>query len=67
MNHLVRATQTIVKYFFVDADNEDIALEKAQTMAEEGEIYFDNDSFLEMELNVDIVNEVRPNLSQRSL
>ena len=65
MNHLVRATQTIVKYFFVDADNEDIALEKAQTMAEEGEIYFDNDSFLEMELNVDIVNG--PNLSQRSL
>lgn len=67
MQYQVKVTQTTYKFISVEAENEYEALEKAQTMAEEGEIHFDDEPFLEMELNVDIVNEVRPVLSQRSL
>ena len=55
MQYQVKATQTIYKYFSVEADSEDDAFEKAQTMVEEGEIYFDDEPFLKMEVEVSLV------------
>ena len=55
MKYQVKATQTLTKYITIEADSEDNALEKAQIMAEEGEIHFDDDTFLDLEMNVTIV------------
>lgn len=55
MKYQVKATQTICKYLTIEADNESDAFEKAQAMAEDGEIHFDDESFLDIELNVEIV------------
>ena len=55
MQYQVKAIQTIYKYFSIEADSRDDAFEKAQTMAEEGEIHFDDEPFLKMEVDVSLV------------
>lgn len=55
MKYQVKVTQTISKFFSVEADDEHDAFEKAQAMVEEGEIRFDDEPFLRMDMNVEIV------------
>lgn len=55
MNYQIKATQTITKYFTVEAESEAEALEKAQVMAEEGRMHFDDEPFLKMEMNVQMI------------
>lgn len=55
MEYKIQATQTIYKYFTVEADNEDDASEIAQDRVAEGEIRFDDEPFLKVETNVKVV------------
>lgn len=55
MNYQIKATQTITKCFTIEAESEGEALEKAQAMAEEGRIHFDDEPFLDMETNVQVI------------
>lgn len=55
MKYEIKATQTICKYISVDAESESDALEKAQTMAERGEIRFDDERFLQMDVNIEVL------------
>lgn len=55
MQYQLQATQTIYKYFTVEADNEDQALEIAQNKVAEGEIHFDDEPFLKMEVDVKLI------------
>lgn len=52
MEYKIQATQTIHKYFTVEAENEAEALEIAQNKVAEGEIRFDEKLFLDMEMSV---------------
>jgi len=54
MKYKIQATQTIYKYIEVEAVSESDALEKAQTMIADGEIHFDDEPFLKMEVDVTI-------------
>lgn len=54
MKYQIKATQTIYKYFPVEADSRDEALEKAQTMAEEGVIRFDDEPFLNIDVQIEL-------------
>ena len=56
MKYQVKATQICYKYFTVEANDEDDALEKAQIMADEGELHFDDEPFIDMEVNVEVIN-----------
>ena len=56
MTYQVKAIQTIIKHIEIEADNESDAMEKVQTMAEEGEIHFDDEPFLDMDVTVQIVS-----------
>jgi hypothetical protein len=55
MNYQIKATQTITKYFAIEAESEGEALEVAQAMAEEGGIQFDDEPFLKMEVAINIL------------
>ncbi|MDY6327715.1 MAG: hypothetical protein SPL42_00160 [Bacteroidales bacterium] len=57
MKYQVKATQVICKFFAVEAENEPEALEKAQAMAEGGELRFDDELFLNMEVNVELLEQ----------
>ena len=55
MKYQVKVIQTINKNIFVEAESESAALEKAQTMAEEGEIYFDDEPYLDMDVVIEVM------------
>lgn len=55
MKYKLQATQTIYKFFEVEADSEGDALEKAQEMEVEGIIRFDDEPFMKMEVNIDLI------------
>ena len=52
MKYKFEATQTIYKYFDVDADSEDEALDKANQMLNNGEVYFDDEPYSKIECNI---------------
>lgn len=52
MKYKFEATQTIYKYYEVEAKSKEEALDKANQMLEEGEIHFDDEPYLKMECNV---------------
>lgn len=54
MKYNIQATQTIYKYFEVEATHENDALEKAQTMVADGEIHFNDEPFLKMDVDIRI-------------
>jgi len=55
MKYQVKATQIVCKFLAVEADDEPEALEKTQAMAEGGELRFDDEPFLNMEVNVELL------------
>lgn len=55
MKYEVKATQTISKYFSIDAESESDAHEKAQAMAEEGEIPFDDEQYMHLDVQVEVL------------
>ena len=57
MKYQVKATQVICKFLAVEAENEPEALENAQAMAEGGELRFDDEPFLNMEVNVELLEQ----------
>ena len=57
MKYQVKATQVICKFLAVEAENEPEALEKAQAMDEGGELRFDDEPFLNMEVNVELLEQ----------
>ena len=52
MKYKIQAKQTIYKYFEIDADNSGDALEKAQDMLCEGDVRFDDEPFMKMEVDM---------------
>ena len=52
MKYQFKASQTVYKIVEIEAANEDKAYEKAQRMLDDGEILFDNEPWLEMEVNI---------------
>ena len=52
MKYKFKASQTIYKIVEIEAVNEEKAYEKAQRMLDEGEIHFDDEPWLEMEVNI---------------
>lgn len=52
MKYKFKASQTIYKIVEIEAANEEKAYEKAQRMLDEGEIHFDDEPWLEMEVNI---------------
>lgn len=55
MKYNIQAMQTIYKYYEVEANSKSDALKKAQAMEEEGKIRFDDEPFLKMEVNIDVL------------
>lgn len=51
MKYKFRASQTIHKIVEIEAKSEDEAFEEAQRRFEEGEIRFDDEPWLDMEVN----------------
>lgn len=56
MKYKIQAKQTIYKYFEIDADNSDDAMEKVQDMLCEGDVRFDDEPFIKTEVDVDVLN-----------
>lgn len=52
MKYQFEATQTIYKYFEVEAGSEEEALNSAHQMLVEGEIHFDDVPYLKIECNI---------------
>ena len=52
MKYKFKASQTIYKIVEIEAANEDTAYKIAQRMLEEGEIRFDDEPWLEMEMQI---------------
>ena len=52
MKYKFKASQTIYKVVEIEAANEDKAYEKAQRLLEEGEIRFDDEPWLEMDVQL---------------
>ncbi len=52
MKYTFKVSQTVYKIIEIEANNEEIAAEKAQQMLEEGEIHFDDEPWLEMESRI---------------
>lgn len=55
MKYTIQAKQTIYKFIEVEASSKSEAFEKAQAMEEEGKIRFDNDPFMKMEINIEVL------------
>lgn len=55
MKYNIQATQTIYKFIEVEANSKSEALEKAQALEEEGKICFDDEPFMKMEVNIDVL------------
>lgn len=55
MKYTIQATQTVYKFIEVEADSKSDALKKVQAMEEEGKIRFDDEAFLKMEVNIDVL------------
>lgn len=53
MKYKFKASQTIHKVVEIEATDEDKAYEKAQRMLGDGEIHFDDEPWLEMEVNIE--------------
>ena len=60
MKYTIKATQTIYKFIEVEADSKSDAFEKAQEMEEEGLIRFDDEPFMKMEVNIDVLEFKHP-------
>lgn len=52
MKYKFEATQTIYKYFEVEAENKNDALDKAEIMLCEGAIHFDDEPYSNIECNI---------------
>ena len=52
MKYKFKASQTIYKIVEIEAADEDKAYEKAQRMLDDGEILFDDEPWLEMEVDI---------------
>lgn len=55
MKYKIQATQTIYKFFEVEAEDGEDVLEKAQEMIHEGKVRFDDEPFMKMEVHVDVL------------
>lgn len=52
MKYKFEATQTIFKYIEVEADNKEVAMDKANEMLCDGAICFDDEPYLRVECNI---------------
>ena len=57
MKYKFEVTQTIYKYIEVESDNKEDAMDKVSEMLGDGEIHFDDEEFLKMECNFDLIEE----------
>lgn len=55
MKYKFEATQTIYKYFELEARNKEEALHKADQMLGEGAIYFDDEPYSKIECNINSI------------
>lgn len=55
MKYKIQATQKIYKFIEVEANSKNEAYEKAQAMEEEGKIRFDDEPFIKMEVNIEVL------------
>ena len=55
MKYKFEVTQTIYKYIEVESDNKEDAMDKVSEMLGDGEIHFDDEEFLKMECNFDLI------------
>ena len=55
MKYKIQATQKIYKFIEVEANSKSEAYEKAQAMEEDGKIRFDDDPFMKMEINIEVL------------
>lgn len=55
MKYEIKATQIICKYIYVDAQSESDAFEKAQKMVEDNEIHFDDEPYLNMDIQIEVL------------
>ena len=50
--YCVTITETLSRDIFIEAENEDEAYEKADTMYSEGEVVLDSDDFCDVDFNI---------------
>ena len=55
MKYKFRVAQTIYKFIDVEADNEEDAMDKVSEMLGDGEIHFDDEEFLKMECDFELL------------
>ncbi|MBQ9439897.1 MAG: hypothetical protein IJU35_04830 [Paludibacteraceae bacterium] len=55
MKYKFKATQTIYKYVTIDAADEESAFEQAEDMLADGDIRFDDEPYLDIECDINMV------------